>query len=599
MPNRVFQRFESADVEAAFQVHQATRAIKVIYWMMLGGASSIVIFAAMDISARGVNWTNLARTSFFFPMVGVALWIRHRPEPFLRHYHKTMFVMSFFGSLSALASFGFASTEQFMTMKSSIILTIFGLLALLRLRLDHALWIGVTTVFGYVGVCRYHSIPSADFTHDLSVLTVSVVLGSVTNWLLEREARDGFLLTHDLRGQVDEVESARLALSNEVEEHRTTLRQLDAARLEAENASQAKSDFLAAVSHELRTPMNGMAGSIQLLQSTELTAEQTQYHEVLSSSAQTLSLLLDDLFDLTRIEVGMMRIEPVPTDLHSMLHQIQATTERAVTADALELRYNWDRSTLPRWVLIDAKRTTQILANLIQNSLKFTHDGWVEIKAYSEGKWLTFKVVDTGKGLPDDASSVFRKYHQEFADEGGLGLGLSICQMLAEHMGGQISAHHRDSKGAEFIVKLPLLLANEPSIVQNVRTLQSVRTQDARVLLVEDNPINQKVARWTLEQLGCIVSVASDGQAALSQIETDEVDLIIMDCEMPGMNGYQVTERIRANETDRNSLPIIALTAHATRGARERCLDAGMNDYLAKPFRKADLQRVLERWLPG
>jgi CheY-like chemotaxis protein len=119
------------------------------------------------------------------------------------------------------------------------------------------------------------------------------------------------------------------------------------------------------------------------------------------------------------------------------------------------------------------------------------------------------------------------------------------------------------------------------------------------VLLVEDNPINQKVARWTLEQLGCIVSVASDGQAALSQIETDEVDLIIMDCEMPGMNGYQVTERIRANETDRNSLPIIALTAHATRGARERCLDAGMNDYLAKPFRKADLQRVLERWLPG
>ena len=567
--------------------------------MMIGGASSVILFAVLDIAGKGLTATNLARSAFFFPLIGVAIWIQKRPEQFLSHYQRTMFVISFVGSLSALASFAFATTELFMVIKSSLVLTVFSLLALLRLRLDHALWIGITSVLGYIGISDFHQIPHTSFTHDLSVLTVAAVLGSVTNWLLEREARDGFLLSHDLRQQFDAAEHARKALGDEVEEHRATMGQLDSARREAEKASEAKSDFLAAVSHELRTPMNGMVGSIQLLQSTELTVEQIQYHEVLSSSAQTLSLLLDDLFDLTRIEVGMMRIEPVPTDLHSMLHQIQSTTERAVTPDSLELRSNWDRLSLPRWVLIDAKRTTQILANLIQNSLKFTHDGWVELDASVDGQWLVFRVTDTGIGLPEDASSVFQKYHQEFTDEGGLGLGLSICQMLAEHMGGQISAHHRATQGAEFIVKLPLLLANEPSVVQTVHSLQSARTQEARVLLVEDNPINQKVARWTLEQLGCIVSVASDGRAALSQLEADEVDLIIMDCEMPGMNGYQVTERIRANETGPNSLPIIALTAHATRGARERCLEAGMNDYLAKPFRKADLQRVLERWLPG
>ena len=166
-------------------------------------------------------------------------------------------------------------------------------------------------------------------------------------------------------------------------------------------------------------------------------------------------------------------------------------------------------------------------------------------------------------------------------------------------MGGSISAHHREPYGAELRVDIPLVMANEPSIIQSTATLVQQHRQHAQILLVEDNPINQKVARWSLEQLGCTVKVASDGLSALKRLEQEQVDLIIMDCEMPGMSGYEVTQNIRRTENAMSRLPIVALTAHATIGARERCLDAGMDDYLAKPFRKADLQRVLERWLPS
>ena len=599
MPNKIFQQFETPEVESAFQTYQAKRAISVVFWIILGGISIGIVFAIEGLSASTLNIPLVSHIAWVVPLVILTLWLRSSHEQFIAFYRPTMFVLGILCISTTLGAIALADVETFRIIKKGTLLAVFGYLALLRIELKQSLILSAIAILGFTLVLLHHQVPSVVLVQDVTEIVIASLMGSVANWLIENESRAGFLLTHDLTIKIEEVERARLALADEVKEHRATLSQLDGARQEAVQASQAKSDFLAAVSHELRTPMNGMVGAIQLLDTTTLSNEQLQYQEVLASSAQNLSLLLDDLFDLTRIEVGLMRIEPTPTNLHQLLRQIETNSLRSAVEQTIDLRFEWDQAVLPRWVLLDPKRVTQILANLIQNSLKFTQNGWVRLKATATTDRIQFSVSDTGKGLPLDAQSIFQKYHQELAGQGGLGLGLSICQMLTDHMGGSISAHHRQGGGAELRVEIPLIMANEPSIVQTPAALVQQHRQHAHVLVVEDNPINQKVARWSLEQLGCTVKVAADGTSALRQLEDEHVDLVIMDCEMPGMSGYEITQNIRRTEDAMSRLPIIALTAHATLGARERCLEAGMDDYLAKPFRKADLQRVLERWLPA
>ena len=319
--------------------------------------------------------------------------------------------------------------------------------------------------------------------------------------------------------------------------------------------------------------MNGMVGSIQMLGSTDLSSDQVQYHEVLTSSAQNLSVLLDDLFDLTPHRGGddahrADPHQPTPTARPRVAKRRSGNHKPSVA-----LQFDWELRQVPRWVQLDPKRVTQILSNLINNALKFTQTGWVRLSVEEHSERLVFSVTDTGVGLPDNTQSIFESIIKRSGSRGP-GLGLSICQMLAEHMGGQISAHHRRPHGAELRVELPLVMASEPSLIQTTASLVQNHRSNASVLLVEDNPINQKVARWNLEQLGCNVNVAADGQAALSWLADHAPDLVIMDCEMPGMSGYEVTKSIRRGEDAMTRLPIVALTAcHRRRGALHRSGD--------------------------
>ena len=599
LPFQLFQKFEDPQVEAAFQRYQAERGLSVVFWIMLGGISVGVIFAIESAFSNALDIPIISHVAWVVPALGLAFWLKTSQQRFVRYYRSAMFALGVLCVIATLLAIGLSSDETFAVIKKGSLLAVFGYLALLRIHLKHTLILSALAIVGFLLALLHHEVSTTVLVQDITEIVVTAMMGSTANWLLESESRTGYLLNYDLTQKVAELEQARNALADEAEEHRATLGQLEHARREAERASEAKSDFLAAVSHELRTPMNGMVGSIQMLGSTDLNSDQIQYHEVLTSSAQNLSVLLDDLFDLTRIEVGMMRIEPIPTNLHQLLDRVAKAAQRSNHKPSVALQFDWEPRQVPRWVQLDPKRVTQILSNLLNNALKFTQTGWVRLNVEERSERLVFSVTDTGVGLPDNAQSIFEKYHQEGADQGGLGLGLSICQMLAEHMGGQISAHHRRPHGAELRVELPLVMASEPSLIQTTASLVQNHRSNASVLLVEDNPINQKVARWNLEQLGCNVSVAADGQAALSWLADHAPDLVIMDCEMPGMSGYEVTKSIRRGEDAMTRLPIVALTAHATAGARERCIEAGMDDYLAKPFRKADLQRILERWLPA
>jgi signal transduction histidine kinase/ActR/RegA family two-component response regulator len=428
---------------------------------------------------------------------------------------------------------------------------------------------------------------------------VALLIGLMANWLLETNARKSFRLLHQLEGKVSELEMAHNVLEAAAQEQASDHQELLDARYQADRANQAKSDFLATVSHELRTPMNGMLGAIELLENTNLDANQRQFQEVLKSSANYLSLLLDDLFDLTRIETGLMRIEVMPTDIFALLGEIESTTRASIGESPVELRFDHDPSELPRWILVDAARLTQVLSNLLHNAFKFTDFGSITLSARTVADQLELTVLDTGKGLPADLSLLFEKYQQGGSKKGGLGLGLSISQKLVTHMGGSISAHHRKGGGAEFRVALPLLLANEPSIQQKNPASPNRYRHGATVLVAEDNPINRKVVRWSLQQMGCKVEVANDGQSAVDFLANNQVDLLLMDCEMPDMDGFQATRAIRRSEHAMARVPIIALTADATKGASERCFEAGMDDYIAKPFRRADLLKILQRWVPA
>jgi signal transduction histidine kinase/CheY-like chemotaxis protein len=593
----IFQRFDDADREQAFQLHRAERSQATIFWVMIFAVSILLGFVAVDLLLGDFRVYLLAHLPVLGAASLIALWIRRRPASFNANYQTTIVAFAALSALLDIVGLSQLDSAAIETYKGAIPLTLFGQPALLRLRFTAAVSIGCILIGGFTWLTiTQGDSTTAVLAHDVTMFTVALLIGLMANWLLEANARQNFSLLHKLETKVGEVETAHGMLETSARLQAISHKEVLDAQLRAD---QVKIDFLAAVSHELRTPMNGMVATIELLENTELNADQKQFQDVLKSSANHLSLLLDDLFDLTRMETGLMRIEAVPTDISALLGDIERTTRASIVNSAVEFRFKSDLAALPGWLLIDAARLKQVLSNLLHNAFKFTDYGSVILRARATSDEIELSVLDTGKGLPAEPAALFEKYQQAESTKGGLGLGLSISQMLVTHMGGKMSAHHRKGGGAEFRVVLPLLLANEPSVQQRTQVSLDGFRRGAAILVVEDNPINQKVVRWSLQQMGCKVEVASDGQAAIDFLEKTKVDLLLMDCEMPGMDGFQTTQHIRRSEDAMSRLPIIALTADATQGAAERCLDAGMDDYLSKPFRRADLLRVLQRWVPS
>lgn len=390
-------------------------------------------------------------------------------------------------------------------------------------------------------------------------------------------------------------------------EQQQAMAQLIQTREEAEKANSAKSDFLAMMSHELRTPMNGVLGMLQLLETTQMTDEQVEYAALASESTEHLLKVINDILDFSRIERAPLELEHIPFSLAELINSCAQAFAHSAQQRGLNLQLQLADGMPALYVQGDPTRIRQILVNLIGNALKFTEHGQVAIQAQwqsldHELLWFTCTVRDSGIGIsPDNLEQMFNAFQQ--ADSsisrryGGTGLGLPIARTLAERMGGTLRAQSVEGQGSVFTLEMPLALSRQtlPTPVPAARAASS-NGEGRNVLLVEDNPVNQTVIEAMLRSLGFTVSVANDGAQAVRSAESLIFEAILMDCRLPIIDGYEATRQIR-QLPGCSEVPIIALTANALQGDREACLAAGMNDYLAKPFKRTDLQQILQRWL--
>jgi signal transduction histidine kinase/ActR/RegA family two-component response regulator len=387
----------------------------------------------------------------------------------------------------------------------------------------------------------------------------------------------------------------------------------ESAQRQAHKLAQAKSEFLAKMSHEIRTPLNGVIAAADLMAATQLNDEQHELLDTLRLSAKTLLGIINDILDFSKIEAGRMVLETLPFTPTVLVEEVVSIMAPAAHSKGLTVRTELS-SSLPHSVAGDPLRLRQILLNFVGNAIKFTACGEVVIRAMrlkkGEGQsaWLRFEVQDTGVGIPPEKqagifdaftqadSSVTRQY-------GGTGLGLAICKRLVELMGGQIGVYSQPGQGSCFWFEVPLPVVQENAPEETTAqpsgsALNSHELDGVRVLLVEDNPVNQKVAIRMLQKLGCVVELAENGQQALEKLERASYDIVLMDMQMPVMDGLTATRLLRQREQQTgHHQVVIALTANAMQTDRELCLDAGMDDYLSKPLTLDALQVMLLRWV--
>lgn len=380
----------------------------------------------------------------------------------------------------------------------------------------------------------------------------------------------------------------------------------------AERSASAKEEFLANMSHEIRTPMNAILGFANLLYETSLTEEQREYLTAIDTAGEALIAIINDILDLSKIESGRLTFSRIPFDLSMLLEALKRIFAGRAKERGLDLS-TFTGPGVPHYLVGDEVRLNQLLMNLVGNALKFTSEGEiaVEVKCLEEeddAVRLLFEVHDTGIGIPRDKQrAIFESFTQASNETtrkyGGTGLGLTICKRIVELQQGRIGVNSEEGEGSTFFFELDFAIATEDQLKANQKVRQlmpKVELPPLHILLVEDNPMNQRLTIRLLEKMGHTLAIANNGREALEIIETDTFNLILMDIQMPEMDGYEATRRIR-NHSDPalRNLPIIAMTAHVFAEELEKCRAAGMNDFLPKPFKPDDLQHKLGMVITG
>ncbi len=408
-------------------------------------------------------------------------------------------------------------------------------------------------------------------------------------------------------------ESLNRDLVAEIGQRQAAEEKLLRAKDRVEAASLAKSEFLANMSHEIRTPMNGILGTLQLLLHTHLDPTQKEYVAVSHASAQGLLAILNDILDFSKIEAGKLELEQIPFDLRETVAALTALFAEQSEKKQLTITTEID-DRVPATLLGDPGRVRQIIANLLSNAIKFTPAGTIAIrlqvlKTADDTSVIRLEVRDTGIGIePRHLDRLFESFTQADGSTtrkyGGTGLGLTIVMQLCELMGGEIGVASTFGQGSSFWCDIPFATVVDGKGAGG-RTGHGTAVQPlpailhGQILLVEDNPVNQMVARRMLDRLGLEYRCANNGEEALALLDLHHFDLVLMDCQMPGMDGFDATRlrRKKEHEEGKPRTPIVAMTANAMKGDRERCLEAGMDDYIAKPVKLPVLQETLQRWL--
>jgi len=381
-------------------------------------------------------------------------------------------------------------------------------------------------------------------------------------------------------------------------------KELEIQKVKAEEATREKSMFLANMSHEIRTPLNGIIGISKILEESNLDSEQKELTEIITTSGENLLNIVNDILDFSKIESGQIKLEKIDFSLKKVVESIVKLMKLNADKKGNTLSVKTDKK-VPDTLIGDPYRLSQILTNLVNNAIKFTQKGTIEIRVESSNTdeketELLFRVIDTGIGISEDGQKkLFKEFSQTESSTsrkyGGTGLGLAICNNLTSLMGGEIGVTSTEGNGSEFWFSLKFGYKQQTQ--KDMRTEDIDIPADIKILYAEDNPVNQRVTQLLLQKIGIECEIANNGQEAIEMYKTNQFDLILMDMQMPEVDGIESAKQIRKIEQNNgveNPVFIVAVTANTFSEDKQKCFNAGMNDFMSKPFKEAELKRIIK-----